>query len=88
MRHLLPIVTIVGVVSLAPSGLALAQQPTQACSAFPVGSATYLRCQTQKTRDFLLPGSNGKTDPASVGKPYGSWSGSFGGERWQPTPGK
>src|SRR4051794_11793745 len=56
--HLLAILALTAIsVSPLPES-ALAQQPVQdntACSNFQVGTATYMRCRGQGTRDFLIP---------------------------------
>ena len=88
--HLLAILALTAISVSTLPGSALAQQPappTTACSNFQVGTATYMRCRGQSTRDFLIPKSNGTTDPAAVGKPYGAWGTRFGGQRWD-APGK
>jgi hypothetical protein len=77
------IVTATGLSALSVS--ALAQQRGLAnttCSNTRVGNTIFMRCQGQNTRDFLLPKSGGTTDPAAAGKPYGSWSSSFGDPHW------
>jgi hypothetical protein len=83
-RQILAALAIVGVPFL--SGSAVAQQRgniSTACSTSQAGIAmTFTRCR-EKGRDFVLPKTGNTTDPAAVGKPYGSWNGSFGG---QPSP--
>ena len=90
MRHTLAILMIAAAGLSAPSVSALAGQGfvDGTCSNVRVGNATFFRCKSQNTRDFLLPKSGSSTDPAALGKPYGSWGSSFGGQSWSPGSGR
>ena len=82
MRHTLAIWIVAALGVLTLSGSAFAQQPG-ACSNILVGNVTFMRCQGQSNRDSPGQKSGGTTDPAAVGKPYGSWTSSFGDQHWQ-----
>ena len=90
MRNTLAILMIAAAVLSTPSVSALAGQGLidGTCSNVRVGNATFFRCKSQNTRDFLLPKSGSSTDPAALGKPYGSWGSSFGGQSWSPASGR
>lgn len=90
MRHPLTILIIAAAGLSASSFSVLAQQApvNGGCTNDRVGNAVFMRCQSQNSRNFLLPKSGGKTDPAALGEPYGSWGSSFGGQRWSATSGR
>jgi hypothetical protein len=84
--HAIVILAVTGIPVSALSDLALAQQRGDAntnCSNVQAGTMTFRRCQGQSIGDVMVPKSNGTTDPAAVGKPYGAWDSRFGGQGWQ-----
>jgi len=92
MRYGQPLVllAITGITLTPLSDLAFAQQRRDAntnCSNVQAGTMTFRRCQGQGIGDLIVPKSNGTTDPAAVGKPYGAWDSRFGGQGWK-SPGK
>jgi hypothetical protein len=90
MRYGRALVILAGMMLLTLPDLALAQQRPDTntnCSNVQAGTMTFRRCQGQSLGDLMVPKSNGTTDPAAVGKPYGAWDSRFGGQGWQ-APGK